>query len=145
MTAKAGNAVKQYPEVVVGLFIFNKKGEVLLAKSRKWKNSWIPVGGHIELGETIEHAAKREAFEETGLRIKNFRVFSVLEGIFPKNFSKKKHFIYLHASCEGNGKVRLDYRELYEYAWVSLKKAARMQVGPHTKKSLLKLAEERQK
>lgn len=144
MADKAGLA-KKYPEVVVGLFVFNKKGEVLLAKSYKWKNKWIPIGGHIDLGETIEHAAKREAFEETGLRVKNVRVFSVLEGIFPKNFVKKKHFIYLHASCESNGKVRLDGKELYEYAWVSLKKASQMQVGPHTKKSLLKLMEERRK
>ncbi len=145
MAVKTGDRVKRYPEVVVGLFVFNKKGEVLLAKSHKWRNSWVPIGGHIELGETIEHAAKREAFEETGLRVKNVRVFNVLEGIFPKNFMEKKHFIYLHASCEGTGKVQLDEDELYEYAWVPLNKAVRMRVLPNTRNSLVKLSEERMK
>ncbi|HLD62492.1 MAG TPA: NUDIX domain-containing protein [Candidatus Norongarragalinales archaeon] len=145
MTVKTGDRVKRYPEVVVGLFVFNKKGEVLLAKSRKWRNSWVPIGGHVELGETIEHAAKREALEETGLRVKNVRLFNVLEGIFPKNFVEKKHFIYLHASCESTGKVRLDEDELYEYAWVPLKKAVGMRVRPNTRNSLLKLSEERRK
>lgn len=145
MKARPADRPKQYPEVVVGLFIFNKKGEVLLVKSHKWKNAWIPVGGHVELGETIEHAAKREAFEETGLRVKNLRLINVLEGIFPKNFVKKKHFIYLHMSCTTLGKVRLDDDELQEYAWVQLEKALRMQIRPNTRNSLLKLLEERRK
>lgn len=59
---------------VIHLHIFNSKGELFLQKrsmkkdieSNKWDSS---VGGHIDLGETPEIAALREAKEEIGLSL----------------------------------------------------------------------------
>lgn len=48
--------------------IFNEKGEVLLQR-RGDTNKWGFPGGAIELGETPEMAAIREAKEETGLDV----------------------------------------------------------------------------
>lgn len=48
--------------------IFNDKGEVLLQR-RGDTNKWGFPGGAIELGETPEMAAIREAKEETGLDV----------------------------------------------------------------------------
>ena len=48
--------------------IFNEKGEVLLQR-RGDTNTWGFPGGAIELGETPEMAAIREAKEETGLDV----------------------------------------------------------------------------
>ncbi len=56
-------------EVVSGAIIRDKEGKILLTKSPKWKNKWIFPGGHIEPGEKILDAAKREAEEETGLKL----------------------------------------------------------------------------
>lgn len=42
--------------------------KVLLIYHRKL-NKWLPPGGHIDPNETPAEAAKREAFEETGLHI----------------------------------------------------------------------------
>ena len=58
---------------VIHLHVFNSKGELFLQKRSatkdiqpgKWDSS---VGGHIDLGETPEIAAKREAREEIGLQ-----------------------------------------------------------------------------
>ena len=51
----------------VGLIIVNDKGKLLLCK-RKDINSWqFPQGG-IDFGETPLKAAKRELFEEVGIR-----------------------------------------------------------------------------
>ena len=60
------NDNKLCPEVVAAAFIQNKKGEIILFKSTRWKNIWIPPGGHIDYGETIEETIVREFKEEKG-------------------------------------------------------------------------------
>ncbi len=43
--------------------------EILLVKHKKFKK-WVQPGGHIEHDETPEEAAIREAYEETGVKVK---------------------------------------------------------------------------
>ena len=57
---------------VVHLHVFNSKGELFLQKRADWKDiqpgKWdTSVGGHIDLGENVEMALKREAGEELGI------------------------------------------------------------------------------
>ncbi len=56
--------------------IFNSKGEVLLQR-RGDTDKWGFPGGAIELGETPQMAAVREAKEETGLDVKVGRIIGV--------------------------------------------------------------------
>ena len=57
----------------VAAAIFNDKGEILLQKRRD-VNKWCIISGHVEFGETVEHALLREIAEETnaGARIVRF-------------------------------------------------------------------------
>src|SRR5882672_4259786 len=48
----------------VAAAIFNEKGEILLQKRRD-VNKWCIISGHVEFGETVEHALLREITEET--------------------------------------------------------------------------------
>ncbi|MCF0198027.1 MAG: NUDIX domain-containing protein [Bacteroidaceae bacterium] len=57
---------------VVHLHVFNDKGELYLQKRPEWKDiqpgRWdTAVGGHVDLGENVEQALRREAREELGL------------------------------------------------------------------------------
>ena len=114
---------KKYPEAVVGTFIVNRQGMMLLVKGPKWKGWNIP-GGHIEYGESIFAAAAREAYEEVGLNVKPIGIIEIAEGIFPKWFSKKKHFLFFDVLCSASGnEVRMDGREILEYKWVPLRQA----------------------
>lgn len=60
-----------YIGVSVGALIFNSKGEIFLnLRSQQAKNErgfWEAPGGAVELGETLEHAIRREIKEEYGV------------------------------------------------------------------------------
>ena len=109
--------------VVVAPYIINDEGRVLLFKSVKWKG-WVPHGGHVEYGETLVGALKRETKEETGLDIEPVRLISIGEMIEPKEFYEPRHFIYIHYLCKiKSGKIKLDNRELIDYEWLDPKEA----------------------
>lgn len=65
-----GGSMRLHP--VVHLHVFNKLGELYLQKRPKWKDiqpgKWdTACGGHVDYGETIDYALKREVFEELGI------------------------------------------------------------------------------
>ena len=109
--------------VVVAPFIVNDKGKILYFKNVKWKGL-VPPGGHLDYGETLIEALKRETKEETGLNIEPVRLINIGEMIEPKEFYEPRHFIYIHYLCKiKSGKIKLDNRELIDYEWLDPKEA----------------------
>jgi len=132
----------RYPEPTVGGLILNDSGQVLLAKSSKWKNRFTLPGGHIELGETIEEALKREIREEVGLEIKPIRSLLMQEAIYSEEFYKPKHFIFLDYLCETEtADVKVDKDEIQESVWADPEKALEMNVDSFTKRTIKKYLE----
>lgn len=54
-------------DFTVAIFVV-RESQVLLIHHRKLQK-WLPLGGHIELDEDPEQAARREAREESGLDV----------------------------------------------------------------------------
>ncbi|WP_038342204.1 NAD(+) diphosphatase [Acinetobacter sp. A47] len=99
----------QYPRVQPCIITIITKGddEVLLAKSAHNKsNMYGLIAGFVEVGETLEEAVQREAFEEVGLKLKNIRYMSSQPWPFPSNL-----MIAFHAEYE-SGDIRLQLEEI---------------------------------
>ncbi|MBT4849661.1 NUDIX domain-containing protein [Candidatus Parcubacteria bacterium] len=70
------------PGVGVAIIV-RKDNKVLFGKRLKkfGKNTWHPPGGHIEIFESIEDTAIREAKEETNIDIENVKIIGVTNDI----------------------------------------------------------------
>ena len=125
-----------YPEPTVVGLIFNPEGKLLLVRSHKWRNQYVVPGGHIELGETMLEALKREIKEETGLEIFDIEYIGYQEFIFDEAFWKNRHFIFFDFACKTDSKdVKLD-SESEEYEWVSLDDVFNLPIEPFTQRTI---------
>jgi 8-oxo-dGTP diphosphatase len=50
--------------------LLDEPGKVVLIERRNPPHGWALPGGFVEVGESLEHAAMREAEEETGLKVR---------------------------------------------------------------------------
>lgn len=131
--------MNKQPEATVSAVIFNTEGKVLLCKSHKWENKYIIPGGHIEFGEKMEDALKREILEETGLDIFDIKLISLKESICNDKFYENRHFIFIDYICKTNSdKVILD-EEAEEYIWVGLNDVELYELGGFTKELLIRI------
>ena len=89
--------LRQYPIVpLVGVGVMLARNNTLLLVKRKFDPDagyWAIPGGHLDLGERVEDAAIREAYEETGFIVK----VSKLAGIINK------------IMCDDDGKIEYHY------------------------------------
>ncbi len=65
--------------MTVDIFIFNEDNEFILIKRKNdpFEGHWALPGGFVDYGETTEHAAIREAKEETSIDVKLVKLFNV--------------------------------------------------------------------
>jgi nucleoside triphosphatase len=131
--------VQTYPEATVGALVINDRGEVLLVRSFKWGDKYTVPGGHIELGERAEDAIVREVKEETGLDCTAIELVIVQQAIYPRDYHKHEHYIFLDYTCKArNSNVRLDGRELQSYVWVKPEDALKMNLEEYTRNFVVK-------
>jgi nucleoside triphosphatase len=126
--------VQNFPEATVGALIVNSNGEILLVKSYKWGSKYTVPGGHIELGERSEVAVRREVKEEVGLEVEPVRILLVQEAIFPADYIKHEHYIFLDYLCRATSPtVKLDGKEIQEYVWTNPNDVLRLELESFTR------------
>jgi len=124
---------QQYPEPTVGAIILNRRGQMLLVRSHKWGDRYTIAGGHVEVGERLEDALRREIKEEVGLEIKDIRFLMTQEAIFSEEFWEKRHFVFFDFVCECvDDRVKVDDKEIQDYVWVEPQKTARLRLDTFT-------------
>ncbi len=78
----------------VSAWIMNDKGMILLQKrslaKKKYPGHWAKTGGHVEVGEDVVDAIKREVYEEIGLKVENYEFVNLLK----KDKGHEKYFAY---------------------------------------------------
>ncbi len=85
-------------EVCAGATILDEEGRILLAKSQKWKDKYTVPGGHVEYGESLETALRREITEEMGIDVE------VVAWLPPGELiTKDRHYVFAEAVCRYTG------------------------------------------
>lgn len=101
----------------------HKDGKFLLQK-RGDSGCWGEHGGYLEIGETVEEAAKRELFEETGLTANSlefFGVFSGKETFYTYPNGDKVANVDVAFLCEDfAGSAEADISEVTDLAWFDI-------------------------
>ena len=85
------------PDVGVGVIVLKDK-KVLVGKRKGIFEActWQFPGVHLEFMESIEDCARREVFEEAGIKIKNPKVVAITNNFF----ENKEHVVVLFVLAE---------------------------------------------
>jgi|SRR3972149_2754975 len=91
------------PDLVVDIII-EKDNEIVLIRH---KNDWFKdklgmPGGHVEYGETVEHAAIREAKEETSLDVKLKEILGIYSDPKRDERGHKVTTVFIAECVKGN-------------------------------------------
>ena len=91
---------------VVHLHVFNTQGDLYLQRRPDWKDiqpgKWdTAVGGHVDLGECVEEALKREVQEELG--ITDFTPERIAQYVFESD--REKELVFVHKTIY-DGEIR---------------------------------------
>jgi len=75
---KCGNTISVYRNPIPTIdIIIRVLGGIVLIQRRNPPHGWALPGGFIDYGESAEHAAVREAAEETSLEVTDLKLFGV--------------------------------------------------------------------
>lgn len=107
-----------------GVLIFNNEGKVLL-QQRTDNLKWGLPGGSMELGETFEQTAIREAFEEVNLMVADLELFNVYSGEDLHYTYPNGHEVYIVTCvyiCKNTymGEIKMDIEETKDAKFFSL-------------------------
>ena len=117
------------PAVIVAITCGDR---ILLARNQRYQH-YALIAGYVEVGETLEHALRREVMEEVGLEIRNIRYL----GDQPWGISGS-HMFAFHAQADDQAPLRIQQSELKDARWFD---RADVQPLPHRNSIAFELIE----
>ena len=132
---------KEYPDqprVAVGAIVFKDK-QVLLVRRGKppARDLWAIPGGSVEIGDTLQRAAEREIFEETGITIQALEPVFTFDYIEWDEFGCARfHYVIVDLTADY---VRGEPRagdDAADARWVSSQEMATLKISSKTRQLL---------
>lgn len=124
------------------VFIINPADKKILLVHHKGFNMWVQPGGHIDADETFEEAAMREAYEETGVKVKLLGRRFPREDDFVKPLGIQKnrnnkgilHIDVIYAAVPVNNvEIDCETSEIHNARWFSREELDEIPVFPDIK------------
>jgi 8-oxo-dGTP diphosphatase len=110
------------PIVAVGVVIREGNHIALIRRAKEpSKGLWTFPGGAVELGESLEDAAKREALEETGLAIEVGEVATVIDNVVRDETSQiRYHYVIIDYMARPIGGTLQPGTDVNDAGWFCL-------------------------
>ncbi len=131
---------KKMPRVRVAAIIFHKD-KILLAKHKKdGETYWVPPGGGVDFGESLEEALRRELFEEADVHIHVGKLVMVHDSIPPDLHRHIVNIFFMAEIVSGKVKVGTGDKRLIDMKFVSIDKIHQITMYPDVRAELIDLA-----
>ena len=128
----------QAPCVAVGAIVF-KEDHVLLVRRGKApsRGQWAIPGGSVTLGESLQEAAEREIFEETGIRITAGKPAYVFDVVDRDDDGKiRYHYVIVDLDATYRGGELSPGDDALQARWVAARELAGLDVSRPTRELL---------
>lgn len=121
--------------LIAQIFVIDRQNRVLIlhrALHDAYPGWWDVPGGSVDPGENPTRAARREVFEETGLRLGEMTLFDSDSHLDAKKNRQYVRLLY-HAKYAG-GAIRVNPREHSEFRWVTRNQPGKIKLVPSVRK-----------
>jgi ADP-ribose pyrophosphatase YjhB (NUDIX family) len=119
------------PESLGSAVIIQFEGEILLVRNSYGSLRWALPGGFAKSNETPEKTARREVYEEVGVRLDNLSKV----GSFRRNFYGRKDTVWVFKSWVTTKNTKSESFEIQETSWVKINSLPG-NLSPYTKEAL---------
>jgi len=133
-----GSDYPAHPRVAVGAVIFKDEKILMVLRGKPpAENTWSIPGGCVELGETLQEAAKRETIEETGILIlvrEPVYTFDVIER--DENGHARFHYVIVDLAADYVSGEPRPGDDAVDVSWISPEDMKNYNVSAATRKLL---------
>lgn len=120
-----GNTFKAELTNMVMVYDKNTNRAVVQQRVKYWKGITFP-GGHVEKGESFIDSAKREVFEETGLKVDNLKLCGVIDWCHRK--SGERYMVILYKTDTYSGEL-IEETEEGKVFWADIDEIPKMELS----------------